>query len=429
MYFPASALRIATVALLASLALAQTASVESGVVKAEGQPIPGVVLKASQGEVILTTMTGEKGEFQFQGMTPGAWVIEADMFGFDHLRREVQVGATPTRLDLSLQLRTRQFAQRGPGGNRAGGPGGDTGQNQNETQAAIEAPPDFVAEAAPQVSTDSSNESFLVNGTLSQGVQTGAGDFGPDRGFGPQGGGAAGLDGGQNPNGGAPGGAAGGFGGPGGGGGGGRGGGGFGGGGGRGGGGFGGGGRGGRAGLGAGGRNAPSFIGNRARRAQQQIQGQAFYTFGNSAVNARPFALNGESEPKAAYAQNRFGFNIGGPVAIPHLFDWSSKANFFINYTGNLLRNPFDQTATVPTALEREGDFSQTGYTVYDPTSHQPYPNNTIPLSRIDPIALGLLNFYPLPNQSDSDSELPYLYSGSCQLAEPEHAFQLHPES
>jgi trimeric autotransporter adhesin len=390
---------------LASVALAQTAPVETGVVKAEGQAIPGVVIKATQGEVVLSTMTGEKGEFQLQGMTPGTWVIEADMFGFDHLRREVQVGPTPARLDLSLQLRTRQFAQRGggPGANRAGGPNGDTGQNQTETQAAIDAPPDFVAEAAPQVSTDSSNESFLVNGTLSQGVQTGAADFAPDRAFGgPPGGAAPGFDAGQNPNAGlgGPGAAGGGFGGPGGGG---RGGG-FGGGGGRrgGGGNFAGGGRGGRGGQGPGGRNAPTFIGNRARRAQQQIQGQAFYTFGNSALNARPFALNGQEEPKAAYAQNRFGFNVGGPVAIPHLFDWSTKANFFINYTGNLLRNPFDQTATVPTSLERIGDFSQTGSVIYDPTTHQPFTNNMIPMTRIDPIALGLLSFYPLANQANS---------------------------
>jgi hypothetical protein len=389
-------------ALLASAALAQPAPVETGTIKAEGQPIPGVVVKATQGDVVLSTMTSEKGEFQIQGMTPGTWVIEADMFGFDHLRREVQVSATPARLDLSLQLRTRQFAQRGPGG-RAGGPAADIGQNQTATQATIDAPPDFVAEAAPQVSTDSSNESFLVNGTLSQGVQTGAADFAPDRAFGPPGGGppggGPGFDGGQNPNAG-PGGPGGGFGGPGGGGRGG-GGGGFGGGGGRrGGGNFAGGG--GRGGLGPGGRNAPSFIGNRARRAQQQIQGQAFYTFANSALNARPFALNGEEVPKAAYAQNRFGFNVGGPVAIPHLFDWSTKANFFINYTGNLLRNPFDQTATVPTSLERSGDFSQTNTIIYDPTTHQPFPNNIIPMSRIDPIALGLLRFYPLPNQANA---------------------------
>ncbi len=364
--------------------------------------IPGAVVKATQGDKILSTMTGEKGEFQLEGITPGTWVIEADMFGFDHLRREVQVGPNPARLDLTLQLRTRQFAQRGGpnGANRPGGPNTDT-PNNNEGQTTVDAPPDFIAEAAPQSSADSSNESFLVNGTLSQGLQVGGGDLRPD--FGPPGGGIGGPDGGGfNPNP-APGGGE--FGAPGGGGRG--GGGGFGGG--RGGGGFGGRGGGGRgqggqrgAGLGPGGRNIPTFIGNRSRRGQQQIQGQAFFTFRNSAVDARPFSLNGQLEPKAAYAQNRFGFNIGGPVAIPKLFDWSTKANFFINYTGNLLRNPFDQTATVPTAAQRGGDFSQVGSILYDPTTRQPFPNNTIPLARIDPIALGLLNYFPLPNQANS---------------------------
>ena len=136
------------------------------------------------------------------------------------------------------------------------------------------------------------------------------------------------------------------------------------------------------AGKGRPGRN-PAFAGSRARRGQQQIQDKPSTRLAIPRSTRSRFSLNGESEPKAAYAQNRFGFNIGGPVAIPHLFDWSTKANFFINYTGNLLRNPFDQTATVPTLQERSGDLSQTGSVLYDPTTHQPFPNNMIPLSRI----------------------------------------------
>lgn len=426
MHHKALALQMAALALLGSVIFAQTGAVQTGTLKAEGQVIPGAVVKATLGDKVLTTMTGEKGEFQFQGMTPGTWTIEADMFGFDHLRREVQVGPAPARLDLIMQLRTRQFAQRGQFGQNGqrpgGGPAGDTGNNQNqtETQPAVEASPDFVAEAAPQAAAEGSNESFLVNGTVSQGLQTARADFLPDPGqFGPPGGpGGPGGPDGLNPN--APGGPGGpgGAGGPGGGGPGfGGGGGGFGGrgagGGGFGGGGGGFGGRGGggggrngqfaqRRGLGPGGRNIPAFIGNRSRRGQQQIQGQMFYTFRNSALDAKPFSLNGQVVPKAAYAQNRFGFNVGGPVAIPKLFDWSTKANFFINYTGNLLRNPFDQTATVPTAAERLGDFSQVSSTIYDPTTHQPFPGNIIPLSRISPIALGLLNFFPQANQADS---------------------------
>src|SRR6185369_17418077 len=80
---------------------------QSGTVKAGSQPIPGATVRATQGERSLVTLTDDNGAFRFNGMTPGAWVVEADMFGFDHVRREVQVASTPTSLDLALQLAAR----------------------------------------------------------------------------------------------------------------------------------------------------------------------------------------------------------------------------------------------------------------------------------------------------------------------------------
>jgi len=77
---------------------------QSGTVKAGAQPIPGATVRATQGERSLVTLTDDNGVFRFDGMTPGAWVVEADMFGFDHLRREVQVTATPTNLVLLVVL-------------------------------------------------------------------------------------------------------------------------------------------------------------------------------------------------------------------------------------------------------------------------------------------------------------------------------------
>ena len=62
------------------LALAQSGTVMSG-----GQPIPGVTIRATMGERALTTVTDENGAFQFQGMLPGTWNVEADMFGFEPL--------------------------------------------------------------------------------------------------------------------------------------------------------------------------------------------------------------------------------------------------------------------------------------------------------------------------------------------------------
>ena len=141
-------------------------------------------------------------------------------------------------------------------------------------------------------------------------------------------------------------------------------------------------------------------MGNRSRRGANQVRGQAFLTFRNSALDAAPFSLNGQFNTKPGYSQNRFGFNLGGPLAIPKWFDWSSKAQFTINYQGSLGRNPFDSIATVPSAALRAGDLSSVNSVIYDPLAHAPFANNLIPPSRIDPIARQLLaNYIPLPNQ------------------------------
>lgn len=272
-----------------------------------------------------------------------------------------------------------------------------------EAQASVQSAPlseGGAAEAVPQVAAAGANESFLVNGSISTGINTQPADFGPAAiGFGaasaavPGGLNAAGLPAGapgfgQGPNvvfaqGGSP--AGGGFGG-----------GGFGGG--RGGGGGFGGGRGpaGRGGRGPGGNGA--FIGNQRNAGRSQVRGSLFYTLGNSAFDAAPFSLNGQANTKAAFAQNRFGFNIGGPLEIPKLFK-SESTFFFVNYTGTLQRNGQDLTGTVPTLAERSGDFSASGSTIYDPATHLPFGGNRIPVRRIDPIAQGLLAYIPLPNQ------------------------------
>jgi len=92
------------------LVFSQSVSQQAGTVKAGGQPIPGVSVRATQGERSLVTLTDENGVFRLDGITPGAWVVEADMFGFDHLRREIQVAAAPASLDLTLQLSARAIA-------------------------------------------------------------------------------------------------------------------------------------------------------------------------------------------------------------------------------------------------------------------------------------------------------------------------------
>ena len=257
------------------------------------------------------------------------------------------------------------------------------------------------------------NEAFLVNGTLSEGVVAqrndnfglGPGGFGPAAfiaggpggpGFDQQGNFGSGDPAAGGNDGGGPGGPGGG--GPGGG---------FGGGGGRGGGGrggFGGGGRGGGRGGRGGPPNRQVQFGNRVNRGRrQQFQGNAYYTIGNSALNARPYSftsptsLSGQVVPKAAYANNRFGFSGGGPLSIPHLFS-SDKTFWFVNYTGVRSKNGFDRVSTVPTAAERSGDFSALGVNIKDPFTSAVYPGGVIPTSLLNPTALALLKYVPLPN-------------------------------
>ena len=58
-----------------------------------------------------------------------------------------------------------------------------------------------------------------------------------------------------------------------------------------------------------------------------------------------------------------------------------------------------DQPLVAP--AERAGDFSASSTPVVDPLSKVPFPNNRIPPNRIDPVGLGLVNLYPMPNNAD----------------------------
>src|SRR5258707_11635358 len=110
-------------ALTAAMALAAWG--QSGTVKSDGQPIPGATVRATQGERVLTTLTDANGAFTIDKMAPGAWTIDVSMFGFDAARKEIQIGTSPVKIDLTLQLREfRAGFGRGFGGDgAAGGPG------------------------------------------------------------------------------------------------------------------------------------------------------------------------------------------------------------------------------------------------------------------------------------------------------------------
>jgi hypothetical protein len=122
----------------------------------------------------------------------------------------------------------------------------------------------------------------------------------------------------------------------------------------------------------------------------------------NSAFDSRPFAFNGQSAAKPSYNDVHFVANFGGPIRIPKLL--RRGPNFFGNFQHVRDHNATTQSAFMPTALERGGDFSQSrnalGQPVrlIDPSTGQPFANNVIPADRISPQAAALLGYYPQPN-------------------------------
>jgi hypothetical protein len=113
---------------------------------------------------------------------------------------------------------------------------------------------------------------------------------------------------------------------------------------------------------------------------------------------------------------SQYGFAVGGPIYIPAFGDggpsvWSGKNKlfFFVNYEKTTRRQLSRlNTITIPPAVLRPGlngvDFSSTGTIIYDPLSNPnpalrtPFPNNIIPLNRIDIGAIELIKLMPLPN-------------------------------
>ena len=106
-------------------------------------------------------------------------------------------------------------------------------------------------------------------------------------------------------------------------------------------------------------------------------------------------------------------------MTIPHLYSGKDKTFFFVDYEGNRRRTATPEQYLVPTLAERNGDLNglpiigpttgQPTNVVINPFTGSPFPNNTIPVSILNPVSLNLLNgYYPLPNVSASGGSYNY---------------------
>ncbi len=143
------------------------------------------------------------------------------------------------------------------------------------------------------------------------------------------------------------------------------------------------------------------------RSGSNGVHGTLFEYLRNGALNARNFFA-----PQVdALKRNQFGGSVGGPIKHDKLF-------FFGSYQGTLVRNiTYGNTAFVPTAAQRTGDFTGSK-TITDPATGKPFADNMIPPGQISPIAAAILQkvptssdptgklLYPVPNTSQNHQEL-----------------------
>jgi hypothetical protein len=157
------------------------------------------------------------------------------------------------------------------------------------------------------------------------------------------------------------------------------------------------------------GRNAGAQVSIISKSGTKEFHGSASWFKRHEMFNAQNFFNNLNGLQKPVYRYNTFTGTFGGPVSIPKLFNKNrEKLFFFYAHEQWLAREPQAvRQTTMPTSLERVGNFSQTVnqnnslIVVRDPATQQPFPGNVIPQNRLNPIGQAMLNIFPQPNFLD----------------------------
>lgn len=152
-----------------------------------------------------------------------------------------------------------------------------------------------------------------------------------------------------------------------------------------------------------------------SRSGTNQYHGSVYEFFRNDKLNASDWNTNRFGRKKGVFHDNVFGGTFGGPVSIPKLYNGRDRTFFFLNYEGTRRRTGNNVAlGSVPTELERQGDFSQsvldggTSVQIFDPLTSRidgarvrrdPFPANRIPQSRFDALASIYMGYYPQPNR------------------------------
>ena len=160
------------------------------------------------------------------------------------------------------------------------------------------------------------------------------------------------------------------------------------------------------------GRSGSGIVNVILKSGTNDFHGSGYDFVRNSALDSNTYFSNQSRTPLPSFERNQFGGSLTGPVRIPKLYNGRDKTFFLFSYEGLRQGTETEVTTTVPTALQRTGDFSQTfnssgqQVVIYDPTTtvasgsgyvRQPFAGNKI--TSINPVTAAILQYYPLPNQ------------------------------
>jgi hypothetical protein len=154
------------------------------------------------------------------------------------------------------------------------------------------------------------------------------------------------------------------------------------------------------------GRSGGGVVNVAIRSGTNQYHGFAYDYLRNDKLDAQAYDFTNTHPPMQPLRRNLFGAGIGMPIVRNRLF-------FFGNYEGLRSSITTNSISSVPTAEEKQGNFSGSNFVIADPTlvngtTRTPFPNNAIPARRIDPNGIALLKLLPDPNYSDT--ALPHAY-------------------
>lgn len=155
-----------------------------------------------------------------------------------------------------------------------------------------------------------------------------------------------------------------------------------------------------------------------------EFHGAGYWFKRNEALNANSFDNNRFGSDKPPYRFDTIGGVLGGPIKKDKMFFFVSREIWRIQKPSQRHR------ATVPTAMERRGDFSQSLdqdgslIQVMDHMTGMPFPGNVIPSQRINAAGQGLLNFMPDPTHPELFASQGINYTELSPSAHPKSQWQ-----